>query len=271
MNSLDGKIAVVTGAAQGLGAAVARLFAEAGAVGLITCDRNAEKGQAVAAEITEQFGVPTEFVAADLAEISDIRAVIAQAKQRFGQIDILVNAAGITDRGSLIDTSPELFDRLVAVNLRGPFFMMQEAVKVMIETGRPGSIVNIGSISGFAGQSFICPYVATKGGLSSLTRNTAFGLLRNQIRVNQLDVGWMASDNEISLQAEERGDPNWLENAAAERPFGRLLDPREAAKGVLFLASDDSGMMTGTVIPFDQSVWGGYPGLAPSPDAPMSL
>ena len=98
-----------------------------------------------------------------------------------------------------------------------------------------------------------------------MTRNSGFALMRNGIRVNQLDIGWMASDNEIELQAEETGDPDWLEKAMAEQPFGRLLDPDEVARAVLWLASSDSGMMTGSVVQFDQSVWGGYDGQPPGP------
>lgn len=270
MNRIDGKIAIVTGGTQGLGAATARLFAEAGAGGITICGRNSAKGETVASQIADKTGVPVLFVAADLASVDDVRNVVRQCDDRFGRVDILVNAAGATDRGNLLNTTPELFDRLVAVNFRGPFFLMQEVAKLMIRDQVEGSIVNIGSISQMAGQPFIAPYVATKGALASLTRNSAFALMRNRIRVNQLDIGWMASDNEKELQMRERGDPDWLEKAAAAAPFGRLLDPMEVARAVLFLSSDDSGMMTGAVVPFDQSVWGGFADAAPSPDKPLA-
>ncbi len=89
--------------------------------------------------------------------------------------------------------------------------------------------------------------------------------MRNRVHVNQLDIGWMASDQEREIQLEESGDPDWEEKARAALPFGRLLDPEEVARAVLWTASDDSGMMTGAVIQFDQSVWGGYDGQAPAP------
>ena len=267
MNRIDGKVAVVTGGTQGLGGAVARLFASAGAAGIVTCGRNAANGRAVAREIGEAAGTPVHFVQADLAVVGDARRVAAEADGRFGRVDILVNAAALTDRGNLLNSTPEFFDRMIAVNLRAPFFLMQDAAKLMIRGGAGGAIVNIGSVSSRAGQPFLSPYSTSKGALATLTRNSGFALMRNGIRVNQLDIGWMASDNERKLQAEETGDPDWLEKAMAEQPFGRLLDPDEVARAVLWLASGDSGMMTGSVIHFDQSVWGGYDGQPPGPAA----
>ena len=126
-------------------------------------------------------------------------------------------------------------------------------------------IVNIGSTSERAGQPFIAPYCASKGALATLTRNAGFSLMRIRIRVNQLDIGWTNSDNERRLQAEESGDPDFIDKVAPTLPFGRLLEPAEIARAVLWIASGDSGMMTGSVIQFDQSVWGGYDGQAPGP------
>ncbi len=203
MNRLDGKVCVVTGSTQGLGAAIAQRFAIAGADGLVTMGRNAAKGQAVAAEITKATGVPVEFVRADLGSVEDCRAVLARTGARFGRVDVLVNAGAITDRGTILDTTPELFDRMFATNVKGPFFLMQEAIKLMIAKGVRGSIVNIGSMSEHAGQPFISAYCASKGALATLTRNTAFAVMGNRIRVNQLNIGWMSSDNERALQARE--------------------------------------------------------------------
>ncbi len=271
MNRLDGKIAVITGGTQGLGAAVARQFAAAGAGGLVICGRNADKGRAVAQSITAETGVPVEFVAADLVSVADCRAVVAAADARFGRVDVLVNAAGLTDRGNLLDTSEDLFDRMFAVNVRAPFFLMQEAVKLMVRDGIEGSIVNIGSMSSRAGQPFLSPYSASKGALATLTRNSGYALMRNRVRVNQLDIGWMASDGEDRIQREYHGaEEGWLEAAAAEQPFGRLLAPEEVARAVTFLASSDSGMMTGSVINFDQSVWGAYSFGPPTPESKLN-
>lgn len=265
MNRIDGKIAVVTGGTQGLGAAIAALFAQAGAAGIVIVGRGVKKGRAKAAEIAETTGTRVEMVAADLSDMRDVRAIMKETDRLFGQVDILVNAAGLTDRGNLLNTSPELFDQMFAVNARAPFFLMQDAIKLMEREGKPGTIVNIGSASERAGQPFIAPYCASKAALATITRNSGFALMRNKIRVNQLDIGWMNSDHERRLQAEETGDPNFIDKEAAKMPFGRLLEPLEVAKAVLWMASEDSGMMTGAVIHFDQSVWGGYDGQAPAP------
>jgi NAD(P)-dependent dehydrogenase (short-subunit alcohol dehydrogenase family) len=269
MNRMDGKVCVVTGSTQGLGAAIARRLAEAGAAGLVTLGRNAANGGAVAEAISRDTGVKVRFVRADLGSVEDCRAVVAAAEEAFGRVDVLVNAGALTDRGTILDTGPELFDRMFAINVRGPFFLMQEAIRLMIRDGIAGAIVNIGSMSEHAGQPFISAYCASKGALATLTRNTAFAVAANRIRVNQLDIGWMASDHERELQMAESGDPDWEAKAAARLPFGRLIDPAEVARAVNFLASDDAGLMTGAVVHFDQSVWGAYPGQAPAPDGPM--
>lgn len=272
MNRVEGRIAVVTGGTQGLGAAVARALAEAGAGGIVTCGRQQEAGARIAAEIAAETGCAVHFEAGDLSEVAACRRVIAAADRAFGRVDILVNVAAITDRGTILDTSEELFDRMFAINVRAPFFLMQEAARLMIRDGVEGAIINIGSTSAQAGQPFIAAYCASKGGLATLTRNTAFALMRNRIRVNQLNIGWMASDGEDRIQRTYHGaGDDWLEKAAAEQPFGRLVDPGEVARAVCFLASTDSGLMTGAVINFDQSVWGGYSGAPPVPDEAMSL
>lgn len=272
MNRIEGKIGIVTGGTQGLGAAVAAQMAVAGAKGIVTCGRNAANGKAVADRIRSQTGCDVRFVEADLASVADCRAVVAAADDAFGRVDALVNAAGITDRGDILTTDEALFDRMFAVNTRAPFFLMQEVIRRMIRSNIDGAIVNIGSASALAGQPFISPYCASKGALATLTRNTAFAVMRNRIRVNQLNIGWMASDGEDRTQREYHGaDEDWLERAAAEQPFGRLISPEEVAKAVVFLISDDSGLMTGSVIHFDQSVWGGYQFAPPTPQDKLAL
>ncbi|KUF12129.1 SDR family oxidoreductase [Pseudoponticoccus marisrubri] len=269
MADFKGKYAVVTGGSQGLGAAVARVLAERGAAGIVTCGRNTEKGERVAREIAEATGCEMRFTQADLSDVEACRKVIATADAAFGAVDILVNAAALTDRGNILDTSPELFDAMIAVNMRAPFFLMQEAAKIMRRQGTGGAIVNIASMSSLAGQPFIAAYCASKGGLATLTKNTAYGLMRDRIRVNGLNIGWMASDGEDRIQKEYHGAAeNWLEEAAARQPFGRLIAPEEVARAVAFLAGPDSGLMTGSMVNFDQSIWGAYDD-PPTPDAAL--
>lgn len=255
---LEGKIAVVTGGTQGLGEAIARLFVARGAKGIVICGRNAEKGDAVANDLAKA-GAKAAYIRADLADLAQARTVIAAADKAFGRVDILVNAAGITDRGTIINSSPELFDRMMAVNLRSPFFLIQDVAKIMQREKIAGSIVNIQSMSAHGGQPFLTPYCVSKGALATLTRNAAFSLMRWHIRVNGLNLGWMNTPGEDAIMRREHGaQDGWLEKAVVDQPFGRLIEPSEAARAVAFLASDESGMMTGVNVDFDQAVLGAW-------------
>ena len=158
---------------------------------------------------------------------------------------------------------------MFAVNVRAPFFLMQDAIKLMRREGTEGTIVNICSMSAKAGQPFIAAYCASKGALVTLTENTAYAVLRNRIRVNALNIGWMASEGEDRTQKSYHGAPDdWLEKAASAQPFGRLIDPYEVARAVAFLSCAESGLMTGSVINYDQSIWGAYD-TAPHPAAAL--
>jgi NAD(P)-dependent dehydrogenase (short-subunit alcohol dehydrogenase family) len=249
-------VAVVTGGTQGLGETIARALAERGAAGLVICGRNAARGEAVAREITAQ-GCRTEFVTADLASVEDTRQVAARADGVFGRVDVLVNAAGMTDRGTIFDTSPELFDRMFAVNVRAPFFLMQEAAKIMRRERIQGTMVNILSMSAHGGQPFISAYCGSKGALATLTKNAAFSLMPWRIRVNGLNIGWMNTPGEDRIMKTYHGAKDgWLEGAVKSRPFGRLIDPNEVARACAYLASEESGLMTGANVDFDQTIVG---------------
>jgi NAD(P)-dependent dehydrogenase (short-subunit alcohol dehydrogenase family) len=255
-SNLKGKIAVVTGGSQGLGEAIARLFAERGAAGLVICGRNAANGERVASEIAAT-GCPTRFVTADLAKVADCREVIAEAERRFGRVDVLVNAAGVTDRGNIFDTTEERFDEVFDVNVRAPFFLIQETVKIMRREKIEGAIVNIQSMSGHGGQPFITAYCSSKGALAALTRNVAHSLIKFRIRVNGLNIGWMATPGEDRIMKTYHGAKDgWLEEAVKSRPFGRLIDPKEVARACAYLASAESGLMTGANVDFDQTIVG---------------
>ncbi|SEJ46176.1 SDR family oxidoreductase [Paraburkholderia diazotrophica] len=272
MGQFDSKIAIVTGGSQGLGAAIAALFVERGVRGIVICGRAKEKGEAKARELSQlgkARGAQVVFVQADLANVDDCHNVVATADRQFGRIDVLVNAAALTDRGTILDTDSALFDRIFATNVRAPFFLMQDTIRVMLREHIEGTIVNIGSMSAKAGQPFISAYCASKGALSTLTQNTAYALLRNRIRVNGLNLGWMASAGEDRIQRAFHGaTDDWLQQASVAQPFGRLIDPAEAARAVAFLASDESGLMTGSIVNFDQTVWGAYEN-APHPAEPL--
>jgi NAD(P)-dependent dehydrogenase (short-subunit alcohol dehydrogenase family) len=262
--NLNDKIAIVTGGSQGLGEAIARLFGERGAAGLVICGRNAKGGERVASELSAA-GCPTIFVQADLANVADCRKVVAKAEERFGRVDALVNAAGLSDRGDIFDTTEERFNEIFNVNVRAPFFLIQESVRIMRRQKIAGSIVNIQSMSAHGGQPFITAYCASKGALATLTRNVAHSLLKFRIRVNGLNIGWMSTPGEDRImKTYHDAKDGWLEAAVKTRPFGRLLDPKEVARACAYLCSDESGLMTGSNIDFDQNVVGtGDPPIEP--------
>lgn len=263
-----GKVAVISGGTQGLGETVARLLAARGAAGLVICGRTAKRGKATAASLTKD-GCKTRFVQADLASVGDCRKVIAAADKTFGRVDVLVNVAATTDRGTILDTSPELFDRMFAINVRAPFFLIQDAAKIMRREKIEGAIVNIQSMSAHGGQPFIAAYSASKAALSALTKNAAFALMPDRIRVNGLNIGWMDTPGEHDIQMRyHTDDPDWLAEAEKAQPFGRLIKPEEVARAVAYLASDESGLMTGSVIDFDQQVLGSAES-APHPSGPL--
>ena len=256
MAALQGKVAVVTGGTQGLGEAVARTFAAAGAAGLVICGRNAENGARVAAEISS-VGAPTHFVRADLAEVAACQNVISEADARFHRIDVLVNAAALTDRGSILDTTEARYNEVFDVNVRAPFFLIQGAAQIMRREKIAGAIVNIQSMSAHGGQAFLAAYSASKAALAGLTKNVAHALAPSRIRCNGLNVGWMATPGEDRIMRLYHGaSDGWLEEAVKAKPFGRLVDPAEVARACLYLASDESGLMTGANIDFDQNVNG---------------
>ncbi len=263
LSSLQGKIAVITGSTQGLGEATARLFQERNISGLIITGRNQERGKSVAASLTGE-GCQAHFVAAELDDVDDCRRMIAAADQHFGKLHILVNCAAHTERGSIWDTSPDLYDKMMNINVRAPFFLMQDAIKLMERTGDGGSIVNISSVASYGSVPFLTAYAASKGALNILTKNVAYAVLRSRIRVNVLSLGWMDTPSEDVIQRRYHSNgADWLEKAEASQPFGRLLKTDEVARAIAFLASDESGMMTGSIVDFDQSVAGG--GAQPIP------
>ncbi len=254
--SMDGKVAVVTGSTQGLGETIAHLFADRGVKGMVIAGRNAKNGARVAADL-EKKGVKTVYVEADLSKIDDTRKLVAACDKQFGRIDALVNSAAITDRGTIWDTSPELYDRMFDINVRAPFFLMQDALHLMKRNQTKGTVVNIISMSGHGGQSFITAYCASKGALITLTKNVAYSVMRHHIRVNGLTIGWMDTPGEDRIMKTYHGaEEGWLKKAEAERPWGRLLKPEEVARACAYLSSEESGLMSGSIIDFDQQVLG---------------
>ena len=256
MALLTDKVVLVSGGTHGVGAGVARAAAREGAAVAVT-GRRREPGEALAAEL-EAAGATARFVQADVTDVDQALGAVSATVEAYGRIDGLVNAAGLTDRGTLLDTTPELFDAHIAVNLRAPFFLMQAAVRDMLARGAPGTVVNVISTSELGGQPYLAPYVAAKAGLAGLTRNAAHAHRWDRIRINGLDIGWTETEGEDATQRTfHAADDGWQERAAAALPMGKLGQVDEIADFVVFLLSDRSGVVTGSVIDWDQNVFGG--------------
>jgi NAD(P)-dependent dehydrogenase (short-subunit alcohol dehydrogenase family) len=249
-------VTIINGGSQGLGEAIARRLTASASEGLVLVGRSATRGNALADELSG-LGTPSMFVEADMEDPSAPRTIVAACHERFGRVHGLVNVAAYTYRSTILSETPEEWDRMMTINTKAPFFLIQEAVRLMIESGDGGSIVNIGSTAGFGGPPKLASYAVSKGALNVMTKHLAFALMPHRIRVNQVNPGWMDTESEDRTQRVYDGAPdNWLEIAEASRPWGRLVKPWEVANTVAFCLSDESGMMTGNLIDVDQTVRG---------------
>lgn len=263
-------IIIVNGGTQGLGEAVARKLVADGAQGLVLGGRSTERGRALASEL-DGLGTPTIFVEVDMMHGEAPEAIVEACTARLGRIDGLVNVAALTTRATLFNDTPEHFERMMRLNLQAPYFLIQATARQMIADGMEGSIVNVGSTSSYGGQSKLSAYSISKGGLSIMTKNLAFGLMGHGIRVNQVNPGWMETESEHRIQIEQDGmSENWLEQAAPTRPLGRLVQPWEVANAIAYCLSSSSGLMTGNVIDIDQSVQGAGDPPLPGTDDTIS-
>ncbi|WP_457939925.1 SDR family oxidoreductase [Mesorhizobium sp. 10J20-29] len=250
---LDGKVVLVTGSTQGIGRAIAVTLARSGAGGLLITGRDEVRGQAVAEELSH-VGAPSIFVAADLSDAGAPGRLVRACLDRFGRIDGLVNAAGLTDRVSLLEADLDDWDKLFTVNARAPFFLMQAAITAMRQRGEGGAIVNIQSINAHCGTPELAVYSASKGALATLTRSAANAHRFDRIRVNGINVGWTDTPAERIMQGDTLGHgPGWLDEASASQPFGCLFTAENVARLAVFLLSDAAGPMTGALI--DQEQW----------------
>ena len=258
---LTGKVIIVTGSTQGLGEFIAHRIARLGAAGIVVCGRNETNGKNVVNAL-EKAGTKAIFVQADLENEEDCRNIVKRCDESFGRVDGLVNAAGLSSRGTLDSTSVELWNRLFNINARAPFILMQEAVRIMKREGIKGSLVNIITMGAYGGPPQLMAYCSSKAALSVLTKNVAQTLHPTGIRANGLNIGWMETPGEHAVQKATGQPDNWLEQANAARPFGRILHPKDIAPMVTYLLSDQSQMMTGSIIDLDQTIHGPYGALA---------
>ena len=237
---LDGKVALVTGAAQGIGLACAERFAREGAK-VVLADVDEKRGLAEA----QRLGASTTFIACDVSRKEQVDAAVALAVSRFGRLDILVANAGIVHAADFLALDEKDFDRVIAVNLKGVFLAGQAAARQMVKQGAGGAIVNMSSVNAVLAIANQVPYVVSKGGINQLTRVMAIALAPHAIRVNAVGPGTILT--ELAKTAV-------LGNAEAEArilsrtPLGRMGEPAEIASAALFLVSDDASYMTGQCI-----------------------
>lgn len=242
---------IVTGAASGIGAAIARALAAEGVGGLMLTDRDWEGLERVAGELPGDV----RTVVADLGDIDGPDFVAARTVKTFGRIDGLVNAAGLTTRGSFVTGTIAVWNELFAVNARAGFLLMQAAIGDMRRRGAPGSIVNILSMNAHCGTPELAIYAGSKGAMVTLTKNAANAHMADRIRVNGINLGWVATETEDRIQTALLG-PDWEAKVAGAEPLGRLVTAEECARLAAFLLSDASVPMSGAIIDFEQRVAG---------------
>jgi NAD(P)-dependent dehydrogenase (short-subunit alcohol dehydrogenase family) len=248
---IKGKVAIVTGGTSGIGLAIARLFAKEGAQVSIAA-RDESKGKETVEMILKDGGEAI-FIRTDVSREEDVKNLVNTTVKTYKRLNVLVNAAGIYETGTAIDTSEELWDRVININMKGTFLTMKYAIPEMIRSGG-GSIINISSVGGVCGAYNELAYGASKGGVVIMTKDTALDFATQNIRVNCICPG--ATDTPQTQRALKASpDPEkewklWVESV----PMKRLLKPEEVAYLALFLASDESSGITGAILPVD----GGY-------------
>ena len=245
---LADKVAIITGAGAGIGAATAELFAREGAR-VVIADQDAN----AAATIAKRIGAQAVALSADVRKSADAKAMVDGAVQAFGRLDILVNNAGRGILGTVVTTAEDDWDDIVAVNLKSVFLCSKHAIPVMKKNGG-GVIVNVASTVAVAGIPDRAAYVASKGGVAALTRAMALDHVADNIRVNAVAPGVIWS-NYYDRMMQQVPDPAAFKKGLQDRaPMGRIGEPKDIANAILFLASDESSFATGSVMLID----GGY-------------
>ena len=256
----EGKVIIITGSTQGSGAETAKLFAARGAKAITICGRQENKGLQIKKEI-EELGAKCLYVKADLSKVEDCKKIVALTDTEFGTVNSLVNVAGYTERGTILSATLENYENNFNINARAAFILIQEVVKIMIRDKNNGTIANVLSMAMYSGMPFIVAYSGSKAALAIMTKNIANSLAGHQIRVNALNIGWTdtPAEHDIQKRVHKKGE-DWLSKEENKVPYKRLTKPLDVAKGLAFMCSDESGLMTGSVIDFDQTVngWHSY-------------
>jgi NAD(P)-dependent dehydrogenase (short-subunit alcohol dehydrogenase family) len=250
VTTLAHKVSVITGSTSGIGRGIAVHFASLGSNVIVHgLDRD---GGLETVRRVQAAGADAEYIEGDLKDEHVCRALIRRAVDRFGGLDVLVNNAADTGRGDIEHIPLARWDAIMAVNLRAPFILIQESIVPMRARGG-GSVINVGSVNAYVGEPKLGAYSVSKGGLMTLTKNAASLLNRDRIRVNQINVGWTLTEGERRVKREQDGKGDeWIAQAIATRPFGRLLEPMDIAYAAAYFASSDSECVTGSVLDLEQ-------------------
>ena len=250
---LKNKNILVTGSTAGIGYAIVRQTLEEGA-NVMVHGHNQEKLNNAQAQLEEAgFGGRVYFHGCDISDPAACEALVADAVERMGSLDGLVNNAGIFPRNNIETVTADSFDWIVAVNMRAPMLLTQAAVKHYRSRAYAGTIVNIGSINAHCGQPDLLAYSMSKGGLQTMTRNLGDALGAEKIRINQLNVGWTYTETEHQTQLSEGRPENWLEEVPSVfAPSGTLLMPENIAQHTVFWLSDRSAPVNGSVYEVEQ-------------------
>ena len=243
MTRLAGKAAIVTGAAKGIGLACARRFAAEGAC-VALADVDASAGEAEAKRLREH-GATAFFQATDVTKREALAALVERAVAEFGRLDIMLNNAGIAPTAPLLDMADELFDKVLATNLRSAFIGTQLAARQMVAAGRGGVIINMSSVNALLAIPGLAAYACSKGALNQLTKVAAIELAAHRIRVVAVGPGTILTD--LAKQA-VMGDDAARRKILSRTPLGRAGEPEEVAAVAAFLASDDASYITGQTI-----------------------
>jgi NAD(P)-dependent dehydrogenase (short-subunit alcohol dehydrogenase family) len=248
MNSLAGKVAIVTGASSGIGEATARLLAARGATVVLAARR--EQDIAAHAEAIRAAGGRASHIRTDVADAGDVEAMVAHAVETHGRLDIAVNNAGIgAEVHSIVDMPDEWWDRVQNTNLRGNFLCLKHEARAMLAAGNGGAIVNVGSVNTFLGCPGAAAYCVSKAGQLALTTSASAELAAHGIRVNLVCPG--VTDTPLHHEIKGNLGPEAFEGMKAQTHQRRFGDPAEIARAIAFLASDEASFITGTTLTAD--------------------
>jgi len=247
---LTDKVVIITGAASGIGLAIARAAQQEGVGAIIATDRDADG-------LAKAGFTPDQTVIADLTDPHAPAQIVQAALARHGRVDCLVNAAGLTTRASMTNGTADVWDQLFNVNAKAGYFLMQAVIRDLQARNAPGSIVNILSMNAHCGIPDLAIYSATKAAMLTLTKNAARAHMADRIRVNGINLGWVPTESERHMQSVTLGrGAGWEAAESAKLPLGRLIQADEAARLAIFLLGAASNPMSGSVIDFEQKVAG---------------